>query len=108
MLRRSVRVRRELRQAEERLRSFGVAANLDVRRLSAIHHPRSIIAAAARHLRRFVHVLLTGRRSRLEFPVYIRLFGLSIHPHILFESLAYFLGFRIYLWTRPKTAMPRL
>lgn len=44
----------------------------------------------------------------MEFPVYIRLFGLSIHPHILFESLAYFLGFRIYLWTRPKTAMPRL
>jgi prolipoprotein diacylglyceryltransferase len=38
----------------------------------------------------------------MKFPVYI--FG--IHPHLLFESLAYFIGFRVYLWTRRKERIP--
>jgi phosphatidylglycerol---prolipoprotein diacylglyceryl transferase len=38
----------------------------------------------------------------MKFPVYI--FG--IHPHLLFESLAYFIGFRVYLWTRKKESIP--
>ncbi|MEH7094561.1 prolipoprotein diacylglyceryl transferase [Neobacillus vireti] len=38
----------------------------------------------------------------MHFPVY--LFG--IHPHLLFESLAYFIGFRVYLYTRNKERIP--
>ena len=38
----------------------------------------------------------------MKFPVY--LFG--IHPHLLFESLAYFIGFRVYLYTRNKERIP--
>lgn len=39
----------------------------------------------------------------MNFPVYIHIGELAIHPHWLFETLAYFLGFRIYLWTRRKS-----
>jgi len=38
----------------------------------------------------------------VNFPFYI--FG--IHPHFLFESLAYFVGFRVYLYTRNKERIP--
>lgn len=38
----------------------------------------------------------------MHFPVYI--FG--IHPHFLFESLSYFIGFRVYLYTRNKNRIP--
>lgn len=38
----------------------------------------------------------------MEFPIYI--FG--IHPHLLFEGLAYFIGFRVYLYTRNKERIP--
>ncbi|MEH7414178.1 prolipoprotein diacylglyceryl transferase family protein [Neobacillus drentensis] len=38
----------------------------------------------------------------MHFPFYI--FG--IHPHLLFESLAYFIGFRVYLYTRNKERIP--
>lgn len=38
----------------------------------------------------------------MQFPFYI--FG--IHPHLLFESLAYFIGFRVYLFTRNKERIP--
>ncbi|KQL53912.1 diacylglyceryl transferase [Heyndrickxia shackletonii] len=38
----------------------------------------------------------------MHFPVYI--FG--IHPHLLFESLSYFIGFRVYLYTRNKNRIP--
>ncbi|GIP23892.1 MULTISPECIES: prolipoprotein diacylglyceryl transferase [Paenibacillus] len=42
----------------------------------------------------------------MQFPVYIHIGKLVIHPHFLFETLAYFLGFRVYLWTRRKTEVP--
>ncbi|MBT2654413.1 prolipoprotein diacylglyceryl transferase [Bacillus sp. ISL-18] len=29
-----------------------------------------------------------------------------MHPHLLFESLAYFIGFRVYLYTRNKERIP--
>jgi prolipoprotein diacylglyceryltransferase len=32
----------------------------------------------------------------MKFPVYIHLFGLSLHPHVVFESLAYTIGFFIF------------
>lgn len=38
----------------------------------------------------------------MKFPVYI----LGIHPHLIFESLAYFIGFRVYLNTRCKERLP--
>lgn len=42
----------------------------------------------------------------MTFPVYIHLGFLTIHPHLLFETLAYFVGFRVYLYTRNKEKMP--
>ena len=44
----------------------------------------------------------------MEFPVYIHLGLLRIHPHVLFEALSYFIGFRIYLWTRRPSGMSKL
>ncbi|QQZ11226.1 prolipoprotein diacylglyceryl transferase [Heyndrickxia vini] len=38
----------------------------------------------------------------MQFPVYV--FG--IHPHFLFEAIAYFIGFRVYLYTRNKERIP--
>ena len=36
----------------------------------------------------------------MTFPVYIPVGPWQLHPHVVFEALAYFLGFRIYLWQR--------
>jgi phosphatidylglycerol---prolipoprotein diacylglyceryl transferase len=36
----------------------------------------------------------------MSFPVYLHFGPLSIHPHLLFEALAYTLGFRLYLELR--------
>jgi phosphatidylglycerol:prolipoprotein diacylglycerol transferase len=36
----------------------------------------------------------------MTFPVYIHLFGYSIHPHLFFESIAYFIGFQFFLFLR--------
>ncbi len=44
----------------------------------------------------------------MEFPVYLYLGSWRIHPHVLFESLGYFLGFRLYLWTRRPSEMTKL
>ena len=38
----------------------------------------------------------------MRFPVYFDLGPLHLHPHWVFESLAYFVGFRVYLWTRKR------
>ncbi|WP_078551486.1 prolipoprotein diacylglyceryl transferase [Bacillus alkalicellulosilyticus] len=43
----------------------------------------------------------------MTFPFYIEIGPLSLHPHFLFELLAYFIGFRLYLWTRRKEQMPK-
>lgn len=44
----------------------------------------------------------------MEFPIYLYIGSWRIHPHVLFESLAYFIGFRVYLWTRQPSDMPKL
>lgn len=36
----------------------------------------------------------------MSFPVYVTLGQWSIHPHILFETLGYLVGFRVYLWLK--------
>jgi prolipoprotein diacylglyceryltransferase len=36
------------------------------------------------------------------FPVYLEVGSFRAHPHPVFESLAYFLGFRLYLWLRAR------
>ena len=36
----------------------------------------------------------------MEFPVYIGFGALKFHPHPLFETLGYFLGYRLYLYLR--------
>nr|WP_263327930.1 prolipoprotein diacylglyceryl transferase [Neobacillus sp. Marseille-Q6967] len=38
----------------------------------------------------------------MNFPYYI--FG--VHPHLVLETLAYFIGFRVYLYTRNKDRIP--
>lgn len=38
----------------------------------------------------------------MTFPVYLDLLGARLHPHVVFETLAYFLGFRVYLWLRRR------
>jgi prolipoprotein diacylglyceryltransferase len=42
----------------------------------------------------------------MTFPYYIHLGPVTLHPHLAFESLAYFIGFRLYLWTRSKEKLP--
>ena len=38
----------------------------------------------------------------MTFPYYFNIGSLQVHPHLLFELLAYFIGFRLYLYTRRK------
>ncbi|OXM83853.1 prolipoprotein diacylglyceryl transferase [Paenibacillus rigui] len=42
----------------------------------------------------------------MTFPIWINLGFTKLHPHILFEALAYFIGFRVYLMTRSKDKLP--
>ena len=42
----------------------------------------------------------------MSFPVYIHIGPMVIHPHWLFEALSYFIGFRVYLYTRNKERIP--
>lgn len=44
----------------------------------------------------------------MEFPVYLHIGSWRIHPHVLFETLSYFIGFRVYLWTRCPSQMSKL
>jgi prolipoprotein diacylglyceryltransferase len=41
-----------------------------------------------------------------RFPVYLRFGRLRIHPHIFFETLAYFAAFRVYLLLRRRFGDP--
>jgi phosphatidylglycerol:prolipoprotein diacylglycerol transferase len=38
--------------------------------------------------------------------VFIKVGPVSIHAHLFFETLAYFIGFRVYLYTRNKDRIP--
>lgn len=38
----------------------------------------------------------------MPFPYYIRIGSLSLHPHVVFETLAYAAGFRVYLRLRER------
>ncbi|MDQ6423576.1 prolipoprotein diacylglyceryl transferase [Paenibacillus sp. LHD-117] len=42
----------------------------------------------------------------MTFPVWIDLGFARLHPHTVFEALAYFIGFRVYLLTRSKDKLP--
>jgi prolipoprotein diacylglyceryltransferase len=39
----------------------------------------------------------------VHFPVYIYVAGVRIHPHVLFEGLAYGVGVLVYLWMRRRS-----
>lgn len=39
----------------------------------------------------------------MSFPVYVTIGPWSIHPHIFFETLGYFVSFRIYLWIKNRS-----
>ena len=36
----------------------------------------------------------------MSFPVYVSFGSLRLHPHLVFETLAYAMAFRVYLWLR--------
>lgn len=38
----------------------------------------------------------------MTFPLYLPLFGLQIHPHLLLESIAYTIGFQLYRYLRAR------
>ena len=38
----------------------------------------------------------------MHFPVYIYVAGARVHPHLLFEGLAYVVGLLVYLWIRRR------
>lgn len=42
----------------------------------------------------------------MTFPYYFELFGSRIHPHLVFESLGYFTGARVYFAQRWRSAQP--
>ena len=42
------------------------------------------------------------------YPVYLELFGARLHPHLIFEALAYALGFNLYLALRPRFPRARV
>jgi len=42
----------------------------------------------------------------MDYPVMLELGFLRLHPHPVFEALAYFIGFRLYWHTRDKSAHP--
>ncbi|WP_282936152.1 prolipoprotein diacylglyceryl transferase family protein [Paenibacillus sp. RC67] len=42
----------------------------------------------------------------MTFPIWINLGFIQLHPHMVFEALAYFIGFRVYLYTRSKSKIP--
>ncbi len=69
------------------------------------------------HLNRQRRLTLTMHRSKglrcitqndwsMSFPVWIEIFGLKLHPHPVFEVLAYSLGFQTYLQLRKRWSLP--
>ncbi|SFJ83037.1 Prolipoprotein diacylglyceryltransferase [Paenibacillus sp. UNC496MF] len=42
----------------------------------------------------------------MTFPIWVDLGFIKLHPHAVFEALAYFIGFRVYLYTRSKDKLP--
>ena len=38
----------------------------------------------------------------MTFPVYVPIGPWQVHPHLLFETLSYFIGFRVYLALRRR------
>ena len=48
-------------------------------------------------------LLESEEADRLSFPYYIHIGPLALHPHWVFESLAYLLGFRLYAWMRARS-----
>jgi phosphatidylglycerol:prolipoprotein diacylglycerol transferase len=38
----------------------------------------------------------------VSYPVYIPIGTWQVHPHLFFETLSYFVGFRVYVWLRRR------
>ncbi len=45
-------------------------------------------------------------QGSVHFPLYIHVGRVAIHPHWIFEALAYFVGFRVYLALRKRQGDP--
>ena len=48
------------------------------------------------------NVYASSLAKNMTFPVYITLGSLKIHPHLVFEMLAYAVAFRVYLLLRKR------
>ena len=48
------------------------------------------------------NVYASALPKNMTFPVYIPLGSLKIHPHLVFETLAYAIAFRMYLLLRKR------
>lgn len=40
--------------------------------------------------------------ASMSYPVHVHLGSIRLHPHWVFETLAYFAGFRLYIWLRKR------
>src|SRR6059058_5535638 len=47
-----------------------------------------------------------ARRRAVEFPVYVHVGPLALHPHWLFETLAYLVGVRLYVVLKARGGDP--
>lgn len=52
--------------------------------------------------------LASSGAHSMTFPFYLEPFGLRLHPHIVFESLGYFVGSRLYFVQRRRTGSDAL
>ena len=44
----------------------------------------------------------------MQFPVIFHLGPFELHAHFVFETLAYFIGFRVYLYTRSNNQLDKV
>ncbi|UUZ82240.1 hypothetical protein LJK88_48910 [Paenibacillus sp. P26] len=87
-------------QAEERSPAGGYRDSGD----HWSHHRASFIDLCGHRLFQSI----TRGDVALSFPVYFHLGPWTLHPYVVLEALAYFIGFRVYLWTRTPGRMPAL
>jgi phosphatidylglycerol:prolipoprotein diacylglycerol transferase len=45
-------------------------------------------------------------REAVTFPVFVPVGPWVVHPHVFFETMAYLVGFRLYLWLRRRQGDP--
>jgi phosphatidylglycerol:prolipoprotein diacylglycerol transferase len=65
---------------------------------------RRALGCRGRHNRTSANGL--GERMRIHFPSYLHIGPLLLHPHLVFEDLAYVAGIALFLWLRSRIEDP--